>query len=180
MPRPSGDDQDALVARAQAGDSAAWAALYGRFRKVVHGIVVARAGLTDADDLVQDVFATVASKLSTLRQADAFAGWICQIARRRATDELRRRMRRPAHEPLSPGTEPASRACSGSELQRRVLEHVRSLPEAYREPLVLRLVEGLSGPEIADRTGLTPGSVRVNLSRGMAQLRPLLAKDGWP
>jgi RNA polymerase sigma-70 factor (ECF subfamily) len=39
---------------------------------------------------------------------------------------------------------------------------------------VLRLVEGLSGPEIAQRTGLTPASVRVNLHRGMKLLREKL------
>ncbi len=61
-----------------------------------------------------------------------------------------------------------------------MLALIRTLPNAYRETLVLRLVEGLTGPEISERTGMTPGSVRVNLSRGMAQLRPLLRKEGWP
>ena len=49
-----------------------------------------------------------------------------------------------------------------------------SLPDAYRETLMLRLVEGLTGPEIAERTGLTPASVRVNLHRGMKLLRTAL------
>jgi len=52
-----------------------------------------------------------------------------------------------------------------------LLNAVRELPEAYREPLILRFVEGLTGPEIAARTGLTHGSVRVNLHRGMQILR---------
>jgi RNA polymerase sigma-70 factor (ECF subfamily) len=51
---------------------------------------------------------------------------------------------------------------------------IRTLPEAYRETLILRLVEGFTGPEIAERTGLTPGSVRVNLHRGMQMLREKL------
>ena len=51
---------------------------------------------------------------------------------------------------------------------------IRELPEAYRETLVLRLVEGMTGPEIAGRTGLTPASVRVNLHRGMKLLREKL------
>jgi RNA polymerase sigma-70 factor (ECF subfamily) len=55
-----------------------------------------------------------------------------------------------------------------------ILELIRSLPEAYRETLVLRLVEGMTGPEIAARTGLTAASVRVNLHRGMKQLREKL------
>jgi RNA polymerase sigma-70 factor (ECF subfamily) len=54
------------------------------------------------------------------------------------------------------------------------LRLIQTLPESYREPLVLRLVEGMSGAEIAARTGLTPASVRVNLHRGMRQLRELL------
>jgi RNA polymerase sigma-70 factor (ECF subfamily) len=51
---------------------------------------------------------------------------------------------------------------------------IRALPEAYRETLTMRLVEGMTGPEIAERTGLTHGSVRVNLHRGMLQLRAAL------
>ena len=43
-----------------------------------------------------------------------------------------------------------------------VLDTIRTLPDAYRETLVLRLVEGMTGPEIAQRTGLTAASVRVN------------------
>ena len=52
-----------------------------------------------------------------------------------------------------------------------MLAPIRRLPEAYREPLLLRLVEGRTGPEIARATGLTHGSVRVNLHRGMQLLR---------
>jgi RNA polymerase sigma-70 factor (ECF subfamily) len=52
-----------------------------------------------------------------------------------------------------------------------ILALIQSLPEAYRETLILRLVEGMTGPEIASRTGLTHASVRVNLHRGMKQLR---------
>ena len=52
-----------------------------------------------------------------------------------------------------------------------MLDTIRGLPEAYRETLILRLVEGLTGPEIAGQTGLTPDSVRVNLHRGMKMLR---------
>ena len=51
---------------------------------------------------------------------------------------------------------------------------IRQLPEAYRETMILRLVEGMTGPEIAHRTGLTSDSVRVNLCRGMKMLRGLL------
>jgi len=53
---------------------------------------------------------------------------------------------------------------------------LRTLPETYRESLTLRLVEGMTGPEIAARLGLTHGSVRVNLHRGMRMLRERLTE----
>ena len=55
-----------------------------------------------------------------------------------------------------------------------LLEKIQELPEAYRETLVLRFVEGMTGPEIAARTGLLPASVRVNLHRGVSLLRDKL------
>jgi RNA polymerase sigma-70 factor (ECF subfamily) len=58
-----------------------------------------------------------------------------------------------------------------------VLATIRELPEAYRETLVMRLLEGMSGPEIAEVTGLEPGSVRINLHRGMKLLRQRLGID---
>ncbi len=57
---------------------------------------------------------------------------------------------------------------------------LRDLPDAHRETLALRLVVGLSGEEIAQLTGLTHGSVRVNLHRGMELLRERLREGGYP
>jgi len=57
------------------------------------------------------------------------------------------------------------------------LEAIKRLPESYRETLILRLVEGMTGSEIAARTGLTADSVRVNLCRGMKLLRACLGEQ---
>ena len=51
------------------------------------------------------------------------------------------------------------------------------MPDAYRETLVLRLVEGMTGPEIAAAAGMTHESVRVNLHRGMKLLREKLGLE---
>jgi RNA polymerase sigma-70 factor (ECF subfamily) len=171
------------VARLRAGDPVARRWAYERFSGMAHGLLVARLGPDLAEDLTQEVFLRLFRSAQDLGPAESLPAWIATIARNLATDHLRRRGRRPRAEPLSDVDEPQARptgdAGAEDELRRTVLAHIRSLPEAYGETLVLRLVEGLTGPEIADRTGLTPGSVRVNLCRGMALLRPLLAKDGW-
>jgi RNA polymerase sigma-70 factor (ECF subfamily) len=101
------------------------------------------------------------------------------VARNAAADRARRKARAPTVEALHDReARPTADATDGTDVMRaHALTALQALPEAYRETLVWRLVEGLSGPEIAARTGLTPGSVRVNLCKGMAMLRARLAED---
>jgi RNA polymerase sigma-70 factor (ECF subfamily) len=135
---------------------------------MVHGILLAQVPNADADDLVQDVFVVALKRLGTLREGQAVGAWLAAVARHRAVDFLRRR---PAVVPLQ--EEPAAEDPRRAEVSQ-VLGKIRSLPEAYREPLMLRLVEGMTGAEIAERCGLTYDSVRVNLCRGMQKLREAL------
>lgn len=163
-------DDAELVRRAVGGDRDAFGSLYSRFARAVHGTLLARLPAADADDVVQEVFLHAMKRLGDLRDPASFGGWICAIARRRAIDHLRRR---PLEDELPP--EPASSANTSHRAEAaEVLAAIRRLPEAYHETLVLRLVEGLSGAEIAAATGLTPESVRVNLHRGFRQLREKL------
>ncbi len=156
------------VERAREGDRAAFEALYRRFSPVVHGVLLARVPPALAADLVHDVFITVLRRLPELREAEAFPGWIVSIAKHQASSALRR--------PLPVEAPETSRRASAevSHDARRALAAIQDLPEAYRDVLLLRLVEGLTGPEIAEHTGLTHGSVRVNLHRGMRLLREAL------
>lgn len=137
----------------------------------------------DVEDLVQDAFVIAMQRLGTLRAPEAFGGWIATIARNLATDHLRAAPRtseliedaRGDTGPASPGARVARAHGNPDQTEALlVLTAIRALPEAYRETLTLRLVEGMTGPEIAARTGLTPASVRVNLHRGMKQLRERL------
>ena len=158
---------------AQAGDRAAFGALYERFSGYVYAILLAQLPRQDAADLVQDVFITALERLSALREPAAFPGWIGAIARRRAVDAFRARPAdQQAHEGrdyVSPTASPHRQAEAA-----QALRAIQQLPEAYRETLVLRLVQGLTGPEIAELTGLTADSVRVNLHRGFKLLREAL------
>ncbi len=167
--------EDALVVHAaRQGNRAAFGRLYDRYAKVVHGILLSRVPWVEVDDLVHDVFLLALRRLHTLRDVSAFGGWLVMIARNRAADFHRRS---PALEELPeeiPSEDPARAEALA------VLDAIRGLPEAYRETMTLRLVEGMTGPEIAARTGLTPGSVRVNLHRGMQQLREKLGTRKQP
>lgn len=160
-----------LVIAARRGDRAAFAGLYQRFHRVVHAVALARVAACDAGDIVQDVFADAWRKLARLRDPAAFPGWILTIARNRAIDAARRR---PVIEPAGDlAVAPPPRLEAAAALQA-----IRALPDTYREALILRLVEGLSGPEIAESTGMSPDSVRVHLHRGMKLLRERLDGEG--
>jgi RNA polymerase sigma-70 factor (ECF subfamily) len=170
---PFGDASESLVVKAaREGDHSAFGRLYDRFAPMVHGILLARVPAGEVDDLVQDVFLLAFTRIGSLRQEAAFGGWLAAIARNRAVD-FYRRPREVTETADQESHEPIPRDARRDEAAN-VLEAIRTLPEAYRETLILRLVEGMTGPEIAARTGLTPGSVRVNLHRGMQQLRRVL------
>ena len=157
-----------LVSAALEGDRDGFGRLYGLYAPLVHGILLARVPRAEVDDLVQDILLHAFRKLSTLRDRAAFGPWIAMIARNRAIDFHRR-----TRETVEITDEMGGSNTSDSKATE-ILELIRSLPDAYRETLVLRLVEGMTGPEIAERTGLTPASVRVNLHRGMKLLRQKL------
>jgi RNA polymerase sigma-70 factor (ECF subfamily) len=157
------------VRDAQRGNRDAFAQLYLRFTRMVHGIVLARIDRTDVDDVVQEVFVTALERLGELREPAAFGGWLAVIARHRAADHGRRAVVTDVLTDDSASTRDPDRLEALA-----ILDAVRSLPEAYRETLMLRLVEGMTGAEIAERTGLTAASVRVNLHRGMKLLREKL------
>jgi RNA polymerase sigma-70 factor (ECF subfamily) len=157
-----------LVRAVLDGDRESFSRLYDRYAPLVHGILLARVPRAEVADLVQDIFLHAFKKLHTLRDAASFGPWIAMIARNRAVDFHRRSKETvEINDDLRGSDAPDSKA-------KEILELIRSLPEAYRETLVLRLVEGMTGPEIAERTGLTAASVRVNLHRGMKLLRKQL------
>ena len=170
--RDSSDEE--LVCAAQSGDRAAFGLLYERYARMVHGILLSRVPPAAVEDLVQDVFVRAMPRVDSLREVSHFGGWLAAIARNRAVDFFRESQSGIEQLEDTVGAEPEARSGAGRTEAHAILAAIRTLPEAYREPLILRLVEGMTGPEIAVRTGLTHGSVRVNLCRGMQQLRQVL------
>jgi RNA polymerase sigma-70 factor (ECF subfamily) len=173
------EDKTAVRA-AREGDRAAFGFLYQRYARMVHGVLLAKVPLDAVDDLVQDVFIRAMRRVTTLRKNDRFGAWLAAIARNAANDYHRHALPLEQLEGRISDREVVGGAIDSDsptvcrEDGLALLNAIRNLPEAYREPLILRFVEGMTGPEIAERTGLTHGSVRVNLYRGMQLLREKL------
>ncbi|MFP5261236.1 MAG: RNA polymerase sigma factor [Blastocatellia bacterium] len=151
----------------RAGDRDAFGQLYKLYAPMVHGILLARVPWREVEDLLQDTFLISFKKLHTLRDENAFGAWLAMITPNCAMQFHRHA---PAAEPLSEDL--ASQAIPPHKAEAlNLVALVQEMPEAYHETLILRLVEGFTGPEIAACTGLTAASVRVNLHRGMKLLR---------
>lgn len=157
-----------LVERACAGEQEAFNELYRMFAPLVHGIILARVPRDEVDDIAQEVFLSAYKNLHNLRDRNSVGAWLGMIARNRATEFYRQA------KPTEELSEDLSRYDTPQTEAREILAAIRSLPETYKETLCLRLVEGMTGQEIAEQTGLAPDSVRVNLHRGMKLLREKL------
>ncbi len=168
----------ANVDAARRGDRVAFASLHERYTPMVHGMLLARVGMNDADDLVQEVFLHAMRKLPTLRDSAAFGPWLATITRNFAAQFHRSNTQAgDLPDKLPQKAQSAMEYETARHEAIRILDVIRSLPATYSETMILRLVEGLTGPQIAACTGLTPGSVRVNLHRGMNMLRDKLGLD---
>jgi RNA polymerase sigma-70 factor, ECF subfamily len=163
------------VQSAKRGSQRAYAELYRRFSPLVHSILLGRCRRTHAEELTQECFELAFSRLDQLKDPEKFGPWIATIARRITISDPHLSEGATAEEYSMPLSLAAATTPEQYLDVEKVLQALMTLPEAYRETLMLRLVEGLSGPEIAALTGLTHDSVRVNLHRGMDKLRQKLA-----
>ncbi|MBX2802165.1 MAG: sigma-70 family RNA polymerase sigma factor [Myxococcales bacterium] len=165
------DDITDAVRRAREGDASAWTWLHREYRGTLHAVAISHGPRQGADDVVQETFARAMERLSELRRDDAFGPWLCAIARHLATDGYRRRSRLAAlRDVFFARPRPTAEAAEA-------LDALRQLPETYRELLAMKLVEQMTGPEIATRLGRSPAGVRVSLHRGMKLLRERLGED---
>jgi RNA polymerase sigma factor (sigma-70 family) len=163
-------------------DEAAFAELVRRHRPLVLG--VARRRLADrhaAEDVFQATFLALARQAARLTRRGPLAGWLYTVASRLARKEQARAARRADLAALPPpgGTSADPLAeVSGRELLRIVDDELARLPEAYRLPVLLCGLEGLTRDEAAARLGWSLGAFRGRLERGRDLLRKRLTKRG--
>jgi RNA polymerase sigma factor (sigma-70 family) len=176
---PDGELLERFAARRE---EAAFAALVARYGPMVLG--VCRRLLRDAgraEDAFQATFLILARKAGTVGRAGPLAGWLHAVAHRVAANVRRSERRRPqaalADEPPSPHPDPSAEA-AGREVRAAVEHEIARLPAAYRLPIVLCCLEGLSQEDAARKLGCTPGALRGRLERGRARLHDRLARGG--
>ena len=181
---PKRPSWEVTVVAAMSGDRDAIEALWQEHRRWIAAVLLVHKSAGDQlEDLLQDVAMTLVSKISTLREAGNIRAWLRMVAVNVARASARRGRSRPRLERLIDEAE--SEACvSGDGINlldgeaQRVLRLAQQLPEAYREPLMLRAVRGMRGKHIASIMDLTEATVETRIARGRRMLRELTATPG--
>lgn len=180
------DSDTDLLSRARAGDITAFAEFVRRFEVRVRAVL---ARLLDDDrdveEAAQDVFVQAWRNLDRFRGDAAPFTWLYRIAVNEALQRARRRRLEtiPLEElsaagagPAAPGPTPPT-AAENRELREFLINRIRALPIEYRAPLVLRDVEGLSQPEVAEALGISVAAAKSRIHRARMRLREEL--DVW-
>lgn len=184
-----------LVTAVARGDVAALSVLYDRHGAVVHRAAFRRLGDRQlAEEVVQDVWLTLWDRASMFDPAQgSLAGWLCTIARNRATDRMRAMARRPGTLPLSAvfaTDDEADRALAAGNivastrqvadpelvvdelaLRETMTTALSALPPDERTVLELGYYSELSQSEIAGRLGIPLGTVKTRTRRALLRLR---------
>ena len=176
-PAQAPHDADAgLIERAVAGDTAAFGALIDRHERAA--LAVAYAGCGDAAkaaDAVQEACLLAWRKRATLAEPARFSGWLLNIVRRCATDQVRRnRLRLPPPETVETVAGPADAESAAEEEAGRVRAALASLDEESRLAVTMRYFDDRPSRQIADVLGCSAAAVDMRLKRARDRLRALL------
>ncbi len=178
------DPDELLVSRSRGGDRMAFEELVRRTARAVYARIYLETGDAHrAEDLVQETFLTAWRCVGQMTDPTGFRPWLFSIAHSTMVDAQRREMRKkrwgsraPAEElgKLASAQPPPAEAAAREESRQRVLGALRSLPEEYRLPLTLRYIGGADYQTIGQELGLTNGSLRGLLRRGMEMMRRVM------
>ena len=167
----------AIVGCAMRGDGEAIRMLWEQHRRWIAAVVLAhKPAFEDLEDLLQEVAVTFVTKVSTLREEAHLRAWLRTVAINTARAAGRARKYRPRPELPEDDAMPATATdfreqLAGAEQTRRLMLRVSQLPEAYREPLMLRAMNGMRSKQIADVLGIPPATVDTRIARARRMLR---------
>ena len=183
-------EQDSLAAAAMRGDPDALQAVWHANRRWVAAVLLAYMPQhEDLEDLLQEVAMTLVSKINTLRDQTNIRAWLRAVAINAAracarSGKSRPRLSLAGVDVEEPGVVVRTRHEPDEDAQR-VVDLATRLPEAYREPLILKAVHGMRSRQISAILGIPEATVDTRVSRARRMLRELLRgpaaiSDGGP
>jgi RNA polymerase sigma-70 factor, ECF subfamily len=182
-----------LLERFRRGDSAAFTLLFEKYRRRLAVLIHYKIGpekrhAIDVDEILQETFLAAVRQLDRFeyRSPGSLMSWLSRIADHVIVDHARYESRQKRHaemlrfrsESNPDGPEPAdsrtpSRMLAEKQAVEVLLAKLNSLPEDYRQVILLAKIEGLSTQEIAERMGRSREAVAVLLHRSIQRFRQI-------
>ena len=180
------DTEASLLARAQAGDVAAFERLSGRYADRLFMLLLRLLGdRAEAEDVAQEVMLRAWQGITRFRGQSSYFTWLYRIAVNEANRALEKRSRRPAGVPIgdrelqlptSPADDPFRQA-EASELRVALGRAIAELPPPLRIAIVLRDVEGLSTQEAAAIAGIGQAAFKSRLHHARQRVRAAVGDE---
>jgi RNA polymerase sigma-70 factor, ECF subfamily len=185
-PGQSAATEASLIARAQAGDVAAFEQLSSAYADRLFMLLLRLLGdRGEAEDVAQEVMLRAWQGISRFQGRSSYFTWLYRIAVNEANRALEKRARRPAGVPIgerelqlpaSPADEPFRRA-EASELRAALGRAIAELPPPLRTAIVLRDVEGLSTQEAAEIAGVGQAAFKSRLHQARLRVRAVIGDE---
>jgi RNA polymerase sigma-70 factor (ECF subfamily) len=190
-------EEQELVAELKAGSEQAFALLLAQYSHPIYSLMArSLRDPADAADVTQEVFVKVFRNISGFHGEASLRTWIYRIALHEASNQRRWWSRHKRQEltidaqvendegetccmadVLAAQSASPYECAEHAQLGERVVSALRTLPEAFREVVVLREIEGFGYEEIAELLNVNLGTVKSRLMRGRAALREALRED---
>jgi len=180
------DTEASLIARAQAGDVAAFERLSSAYADRIFMLLLRLLGERgEAEDVAQEVMLRAWRGITRFRGQSSYFTWLYRIAVNEANRVLEKRARRPAAVAIGPdelqlpadaALDP-SRQAESRELRRALARALAELPPPLRTALVLRDVEGLSTQEAAEIAGVGQAAFKSRLHQARLRVRAAIGDE---
>jgi RNA polymerase sigma-70 factor, ECF subfamily len=174
------DDSD-LIARIRKADTAAFAAIYDRYSRLVYSVALrVLRNESAAEDVLQEIFMKLWRNPEMFDASRGALGpWLAVTARNRSIDRIRRRVEETElTDSVAPTNIDFEQQAVNAALLTRVKGVLQQLPEVQRSALNLAYFEGLTHAEIAARTGEPLGTIKGRIRGAIAALGKALRHDG--
>ena len=164
-----------LIEAARGGDAEALVSLITAAQPDIRRYAARNCRAADIDDAVQETLLLLYRRVGTLRAVTSFSAWLFAVARRACL----RLLRMSADIPDSAADDVDARLAllRPEDLRIDLSRAIQSLPDHYREVILLRDIEELSIDEITSVLGLTRESVKARIHRARLMIREYLIRD---
>lgn len=187
MERILTESDEELVLKSQRGNRPAFEELVRRLARLVFSrIYLETRDLHRAEDLTQETFLTAWKSIRQVTDARGFRTWLLSVAHTTVIDAARRDLRKKrlgkhvGTEQLNARSAPEPDPAAAAELadeRDNALAALSAMPQEYRDALMLRYIGGADYETIGRQLGVSNGSLRGLLGRGMQLLRSRLVKN---